>query len=333
MTETPSTIPALDSKPVHRSCMTSSQILETTFPELRWIVPGIVCEGLSIFAARPKTGKTWMMFDVALAVSGGSRVLGRWTEPGSVLFLSLEDNLRRVQDRLKRLNAKPSDNLTFETRRFRADSGGLDYIRKWLESNRDKARLIVVDTWGRFKPLPRKGAQMYDADTDAAAPLQALANEHRVGIVVVHHVRKAVADDFVDTVSGSLGLAGVCDSVLVLERERHQLDAVLHVTGRDVPESETTLRFNPETFLWEVSDLPVAAVGVTAEQDSVIQLLRRFPNGLGLKQIADGLGKQPQAMHNRLVRMKELGIIEQRGRRAAYRLRRPELFETSSNNV
>jgi hypothetical protein len=36
---------------------------------------------------------------------------------------------------------------------------------------------------------------------------------------VLHHQRKAAGDDFVDTVSGTLGLAGAADTILTLENQ------------------------------------------------------------------------------------------------------------------
>jgi hypothetical protein len=60
-------------------------------------------------------------------------------------------------------------------------------------------------------------------------------------LLVVHHTRKAETLDFVDSVSGTQGIAGSVDFVLVLDRKRQTHDAVLSVTGRDVPEGEYAL--------------------------------------------------------------------------------------------
>jgi hypothetical protein len=42
---------------------------------LRWAVPGLVPEGLTILAGAPKTGKSWMCLDLAVAVAAGSMAL------------------------------------------------------------------------------------------------------------------------------------------------------------------------------------------------------------------------------------------------------------------
>ena len=73
--------------------------------------------------------------------------------------------------------------------------------------------------------------------------MQSLAGEYGVGILVVHHARKLGAADPLDEISGSTGLSGGADSILVLKRDRGRADAYLHVTGREIEEeAEPALR-------------------------------------------------------------------------------------------
>ena len=74
------------------------------FPEPRWIVPGIVPEGTTILAGKPKMGKSWLALGTSVAVAAGGVALGtKRVERGAVLYLALEDNPRRLQSRLKKL--------------------------------------------------------------------------------------------------------------------------------------------------------------------------------------------------------------------------------------
>ena len=101
------------------------------------------------------------------------------------------------------------------------------------------ARVVLIDVWPRIRPRSTKrSADQYTVDYDAAAMLQVLATVHGIAIVVLYHTRKAEADDFVETVQGTLGTAGAADTVIVVKRSRGQADAALHVTGRDVEERE-----------------------------------------------------------------------------------------------
>jgi hypothetical protein len=68
--------------------------------------------------------------------------------------------------------------------------------------------------------------------------------------MLVMHCKKQKADDVLDEVSGTLGLAGSTDGVLVLTRARSEREADLFVTGRDVEEQQLALDFDPKNFTW-----------------------------------------------------------------------------------
>jgi hypothetical protein len=74
-----------------------------TFPAIRWVIEDLVPGGLAILAAKPKLGKSWLMLDTAVAVAQGGEVLGKTTAKGDVLYSALEDSLRRLKDRMKKV--------------------------------------------------------------------------------------------------------------------------------------------------------------------------------------------------------------------------------------
>jgi AAA domain len=130
--------------------------------------------------------------------------------------------------------------LVYATTWRRADEGGLDDIRKWIDAH-PQARLIIVEMLARFRAPPSRGQSAYEADYAAIAGLQALAGEKGLAIVVVHHLRKSGSDseDPFDKVSGTLGLSGAADTMLVLDRDG--MGCVLYARGRDVEEIETAI--------------------------------------------------------------------------------------------
>ena len=75
-------------------------LLCAEFPEPKWAVPGLLPAGLVVLAGRPKLGKSWLALQIAVAVGTGGVVLTRQVEKAKVLYLALEDNPRRIQDRL-----------------------------------------------------------------------------------------------------------------------------------------------------------------------------------------------------------------------------------------
>ncbi len=227
-------------------------LMAMELPEPKFIVPNLVTEGINLLAGKPKIGKSWMALHIGKAVAAGGLALGTIeVEPGRVLYLALEDNERRLQVRLRTVlqGAEVPDGLELATQWERFDQGGLDRLRAWLDGHAD-AKLVVIDTLAKVRPNRDSRKQLYDTDYESVEGLAAIANEFSVGVMLIHHLRKGASDDPLDEVSGSTGLTGAVDTILVLKRERSRADAVLFVTGRDVNESENALEFDDETAAW-----------------------------------------------------------------------------------
>jgi hypothetical protein len=95
----------LGERPDYAPRVVSVKDLQTmTFPPMRYVLPGLIPEGLTILAARPKAKKSWLMLDLAVAVAAGRFLLGDLKPAeGDVLYLALEDSHRRLQRRLDKL--------------------------------------------------------------------------------------------------------------------------------------------------------------------------------------------------------------------------------------
>jgi len=85
-------------------------------------------------------------------------------------------------------------------------------------------------------------------------------------LLIIHHNRKAESDDFVDSVSGTNGLAGSADTILVLNRQRHEDVATLNVTGRDVEEEEYAL-VKEDSGQWTLSGQSLEQSASNARSD------------------------------------------------------------------
>jgi len=254
--------------------MTADVLMGMSFAPLKFIVPELLCEGLTIFAGRPKIGKSWGVLDFAIAVSEGGKALGKYLcEEGAVLLLALEDSPRRLRSRLEKSGCKGSRNLTTCVTWRRINEGGLEDIADWIAKH-PSARAVIIDTLAKVRPIGGANKDVYQADSDALKELHQLANEKGIAIVVVHHTRKAAADDWLDSVSGTTGLTGVADSTIVLKRERGQADAFLFGTGRDLPDYELPLKFDEESCRWRTLDMSAAEARVTTGQAGIINALR-----------------------------------------------------------
>jgi Xaa-Pro aminopeptidase len=94
----------------------------------------------------------------------------------------------------------------------------------------------------KVRPPRKKGEDAYAADYDAVTPLQRYASEHRLAVVLVADTRKMEAEDPLEAISGTNGVTGAADAVLVLNRDAK--GTTLYVRGRDIEEIETAMRFD-----------------------------------------------------------------------------------------
>jgi len=297
------TLQAVHERP--RTTWTADELMAVSFPEPTWAVPGIIAEGLSVLAGPPKVGKSWLSLGLGLAIAAGHPALGTIVvEAGPVLYLALEDTPRRLQTRMRKILAgRPAPaGLTLDTYCPVLPAGGDAYIAGWLDEN-PGARLVVIDVFTKVRGAAPAGAtSAYEADYAAVGRAKHLADTYGVPLVLVHHVRKAAAEDFLATVSGTNGIAGAADAVLVLERPRAHADGVLHVTGRDVDETDYPLSFDPAAGAWSLLDRPPDDYLMRDTRALISQHVRAHP-GAKPAQIATALHLAPATVRQTCARM------------------------------
>ncbi len=238
---------------------TALELLSKELPPVRYVVHGLLPEGAGTLAGPPKIGKSWWALDLSLSVRTGKPFLDHWeVEQGEVLYLALEDNERRLKKRLRKLThgwgpeaTQALSGLHLYYSWPRLNDGGYEKLDRWLFEHSD-TRLVVLDTWPKIKAKAgRRNA--YDEDYLSIDPIQRLAFDHRVTILVLLHLRKQPAEDILETVQGSMGVTGALDTTMVLRRTRGTCDARLYVTGRDIEEElDLALAWSPQTVRWSV---------------------------------------------------------------------------------
>jgi hypothetical protein len=130
--------------------------------------------------------------------------------------------------------------------------------------------LIVIDTLEKFRPAAKTNAAAYSTDYLAISGLHKLAHAVGIAIVVIHHVRKMDAEDPFDMVSGTNGLTGAADTILVLRRQAGSV--TLHARGRDIDEKGTACRFDKMSCRWTLLGDAVEVHG-SGERAAVISAL------------------------------------------------------------
>jgi hypothetical protein len=189
----------------------------------------------------------------------------------------------------------------------RLDSGGKRFVVDWLETHPD-ARLVIVDTWGKFRPSRIRNADLYEEDYSHASTVKALADEYAVAVLLVDHCRKMDSTDPVDSVRGSIGSTGAADAVLILKRERGQHDAALFVTGRDLEEQELALTWDAEYCLWSVAG-QAEEFRTSRERFQILDVLRKSKKPMTPTEIAPLVDKNVNAVKKLLWTMSNDGQV------------------------
>jgi len=288
--------------------ITASALMRKQLAPMRMVVPGLLYEGANIVAGSPKVGKSWLMLDIALAVAGGWPALAtQRVEQGDVLYLALEDGIRRVRARLDILlgETEAPDALEFAYHWPPLDKGGAEAIENWLNTH-PRARLVVVDTLKRIRPRVRANSPMYDADYDAVSPLSDLALSRGITVAMTMHTRKAEADDPLDLINGTLGLSGAADAALVLKRARMNTEGTLAIVTRDGDDKELALKWDAPR--WQLAG-DATEYKLTVERRAILETIRAGGEPVTPKVLADRMGKKHSTMKQLLWKMSQAGVL------------------------
>lgn len=319
--------------PAFRRGISAADLMEKHFDPVNYVVPGLIAEGATLFGGKPKIGKSWMAYDFALAIAAGRPVFGSIPiTQGDVLYLALEDSERRLKSRLLKKGVRnPPERLTLVTEWPTLDEGCLDELEAWAKAV-ERPTLVIVDVLKMVRGAGRNGEQQYDADYRALTGLGAFARNRGLAVLIVHHVRKMEAEDPLESLSGTNGLTGAADSVMVLKRDIGTPNVTLYVRGRDIEESETAVRFDRDNGTWE--KLGAAdEVGKTSERQEIIDVLRFAPNPLTAREISDLIGKNYEAVRKTLTRMAHADEVRKEGRGQYTCLNGPNVPVTSEKDI
>ena len=285
------------------TCINANDLLKKEFPPVKWAVEGFLPMGCSILCGGPKTGKSILSLHLSLAVAIGGMALGKiQVERGSVAYLALEDPQWRLQERILGSDIDQSIDLSkldLITEIPRQHEGGIEWIKWWLDTHSD-ARLVIIDTLQKFRrPRANKG-DWYADDYEVLSEIKKIADKYSVPILIIHHLKKAKDDDdWLNEVSGSQGISGAVDTVLILKRARGDNMGILRRTGRDVEEKEFALKL--DGFGWYLEG-DAADVIMSKDKRQIIEYLKEH-GGKTPKELADVFNVKQGTMRQRLSRM------------------------------
>jgi hypothetical protein len=237
----------------------ASDLMKENLPPIKYIVDKYLPDvGCILLAGKPKVGKGWIILELGLAIASGNTFWGQQCQQGSVMLYMLEDGKRRIQQRLNMLRPQFDhwDKLRFRYAAdgpffINADGKGtlLDDIRNHLAYS-TSIKLVVVDVLQRVRGTIDRSDNAYQVDYKVVGALQKLAHELNILIVVVHHTKKGKVDDAIDSVSGSFGLSGAADGLIVVGKD---IDGKVTANSsmRDIPDYEFELLKEDNSPMWK----------------------------------------------------------------------------------
>ena len=209
------------------------------------IIEDMIPKGLTLLAGAPKSGKSWMALDMALAVSSGRDFLQRQTKSCGVIYLTLEDSMERVQKRLLNISESPPGNLHICIETKTMGQGFLKELADTLENYPDTG-LIIIDILQKIRDYESTSASdLYGREEKEMSAIKSFADRRGIGIVCVTHLKKMQdRRDPVNEILGSTAMSGVSDQILLLRKDRVMTCGELTAVGRDSPQWKMILRFD-----------------------------------------------------------------------------------------
>ena len=238
--------------PAYLPTVSMNDLYEQVYPGRPPVVDGLLYAGTYLFVGAPKVGKSFLMAQLAYHVSMGLSLWGYEVRQGTVLYLALEDDHRRLQERLYRMFGVESTGNLFFAIGAKQLGGGLEEQLKGFVREHPDTRLIIIDTLQKVREEDG-GKYSYANDYEVITKLKRFADENGVCLLVVHHTRKQQADDKFDMISGTNGLLGAADGAFLLQKERRTDNAAtLDISGRDQQDQRLYLKRDEERLVWEL---------------------------------------------------------------------------------
>ena len=240
------------SDPTYLHTVSMNELYETVYQGRPPVIDGLLYSGTYLFAGAPKVGKSFFMAQLAYHISTGQKLWDYSVHQGTVLYLALEDDYQRLQERMSRMfGVEGTDNLHFAVYAKQLGAGLDEQLEKFIREHRD-TRLVIIDTLQKIREVSTD-AYSYANDYDIVGRMKQFADKHGVCLLLVHHTRKQQAGDKLEMISGTTGLLGCADGAFLLQKEkRTDLSATLDIVGRDQPDQKLHLIRDADKLIWQL---------------------------------------------------------------------------------
>ena len=236
--------------PAYLHTVSMNELYENVYQSRPYIIDGLLYSGAYILAGAPKVGKSFLVAQLAYHISTGQALWNYEVHKGTVLYLALEDDYQRLQERMFRMfGVEGTDNLHFAVYAKQISNGLNEQLEKFMREHAD-TKLIIIDTLQKVREIGGE-AYSYANDYEIVGQMKKFADRYSICLLLVHHTRKQPAGDKFEMISGTTGLLGCADGAFLLQKEnRTDLSATLDIVGRDQPDQRLYLQRDKERLIW-----------------------------------------------------------------------------------
>ena len=231
------------------------ELSEKNIPQVEPLVDNFLPgKGVFLFCGSSKIGKSWMALQLGFRITTGTPLWNFDTVKNDVLYLCLEDGERRLQERMFKMSKEFPDEFHYTTKAALIGKGLEEQLEQMLEDY-PRVRLIIIDTFAAVRSLmpASVSSNPYNVEYQTINNLHKLADERDIVILLIHHVRKMKSEDPYEDILGTNGLFGASDGAFIFRKKDYaDPDVQLHLKNRDMEERVLTIRFDKNTYNWEL---------------------------------------------------------------------------------
>lgn len=236
--------------PSYMKTVTMQELYQDIYSKKPPVIEGLLYQGTYLFVGSPKIGKSFFMAQLAYHVSTGTPLWDYPVKKGTVLYLALEDDYRRLQERMYRIFGTDStENLYFSVSSKPLGNGLTDQLSGFIREHPDTT-LVIIDTLQKIREVD-SDSYSYAKDYEIINQLKQFSDSWGICLLLVHHTRKQKSSDNFDMISGTNGLLGCADGAFMLYKEtRTSNKATLEISGRDQQDQKIHLIRDEEKLCW-----------------------------------------------------------------------------------
>lgn len=236
--------------PSYMKTVTMQELYQDIYSKKPPVIEGLLYQGTYLFVGSPKIGKSFFMAQLAYHVSTGTPLWDYPVKKGTVLYLALEDDYRRLQERMYRMFGTDStENLYFSVSSRPLGNGLTDQLSGFIREHPD-TMLVIIDTLQKIREVD-SDSYSYAKDYEIINQLKQFSDSWGICLLLVYHTRKQKSSDNFDMISGTNGLLGCADGAFMLYKEtRTSNKATLEISGRDQQDQKIHLIRDEEKLCW-----------------------------------------------------------------------------------